>query len=348
MEISIPSLLRIKPNALYKIGKYLRKAKYKKIALFFGEGIKDLFSEQIIISLESSEIKIAHEEVVKDNDISNVFESTFSIPSGVDAMVAVGGGKVIDYCKYIAFLQQLPFISIPTSISNDGFCSPVSSLYINGKRKTLKAKIPDGVILDTKIIKDCPDRFIYSGIGDLVSNITAIRDWKMAAKLREEAVNDFAVLVSQNAVENFINYDNKDTNDIEFIRLIAGSLVMNGVSMEISKSSRPSSGSEHLISHAYDLISEKPSMHGIQVGVATYCISYVQDNGFEEIEEVLQKSGFIEYVTENPLNKEEFIKSVREGVNIKEDFYSTLSEEENIEKVLDFIENNENCKKMLV
>ena len=65
-------------------------------------------------------------------------------------------------------------MSIPTSISNDGFASPMSSIYVKGKRKSLQAKIPEAVIVDTKVVKESPARFIYSGIGDLVSNITAI------------------------------------------------------------------------------------------------------------------------------------------------------------------------------
>lgn len=39
--------------------------------------------------------------------------------------------------------------------------------------------------------------------------------------------------------------------------------------MEVSGSSRPASGSEHLISHAYDQVAARPTMHGIQVGVAS-------------------------------------------------------------------------------
>lgn len=348
MQISIPSILRIKPNALYKLGKYLRKAGMDKVAIFWGEGIKDIFYDSIYISLESSEITVSYEETISDNEISKLFESSFSLPANVEAVVAVGGGKVIDYCKYMAYIKHLPIMSVPTSISNDGFASPMSSIYVKGKRKSLKAKIPESVIVDTRVVKNSPARFIYSGIGDLVSNITAIYDWKLAVKQTEGAINDFAALVSNNAVENFMNYHNKDIADIELIRLISGSLVMNGISMEISQSSRPSSGSEHLISHAYDIYAKSPTLHGIQVGVATYCISYIQGNTqFENIKNVFEETGFFKFVEENPLDREDFIKAVDMAKNMKEDFYTILSKEGSIEKLKKFIEEDEWCKKII-
>ncbi len=348
MQISIPSILRIKPNALYKLGKYLRKANMDKVAIFWGEGIKDIFYDSIYISLESSEIMVSYEETISDNEISKLFESSFSLPANVEAIVAVGGGKVIDYCKYMAYIKHMPIMSVPTSISNDGFASPMSSIYVKGKRKSLKAKIPESVIVDTRVVKNSPARFIYSGIGDLVSNITAIYDWKLAVKQTEGAINDFAALVSNSAVENFMNYHNKDINDIELIRLISGSLVMNGISMEISQSSRPSSGSEHLISHAYDLYAKNPTLHGIQVGVATYCISYIQQNSqFENIKKVFEETGFFKFVEENPLDREDFIKAVDMAKNMKENFYTILSKEGSIENLKKFIEEDEWCKRII-
>ena len=348
MQISIPSILRIKPNALYKLGKYLRKANMDKVAIFWGEGIKDIVYDSIYLSLESSEIMVSYAETISDNEISKLFESSFSLPANVEAIVAVGGGKVIDYCKYMAYIKHLPIMSVPTSISNDGFASPMSSIYVKGKRKSLKAKIPESVIVDTRVVKNSPARFIYSGIGDLVSNITAIYDWKLAVKQTEGAINDFAALVSNSAVENFMNYHNKDINDIELIRLISGSLVMNGISMEMSQSSRPSSGSEHLISHAYDLYAKNPTLHGIQVGVATYCISYIQQNSqFENIKKVFEETGFFKFVEENPLDREDFIKAVDMAKNMKENFYTILSKEGSIENLKKFIEEDEWCKRII-
>jgi glycerol-1-phosphate dehydrogenase [NAD(P)+] len=342
MEISTPTLLRIKPNAIHKIGKYLRKEGFTRVALFYGEGLKELFSEHITISFDSSEITVIQEEIVVSNDIDNIFRQTMSIPGTVQAIVAIGGGKVIDFSKYAAFILQLPIISVPTSISNDGFASPGASLVVNGKRKSMKANIPYGVIIDTEVIKNSPERYTFSGIGDLISNYTAIYDWKLSYDATREYVNDFAVLISTNAVENMVNYKNKNIADLEFLRLICGCLVMSGVAMEVSRSSRPASGSEHLISHAYDQVAARPSLHGLQVGVATFAISWLQENKEHAIiKEVLEITGFIDYVTKNPLNREDFIKAIRHAPSIKENYYTVLSEKGKLEKLVNFVKTDD-------
>jgi len=349
MEISVPTLLRIKPNALFKIGKYLRKENFRTIALFWGEGIKDLFGSQLTISLESSEIAVRYEENVTSCELETILKKAFSLPDKIDAIVAVGGGKVIDSSKYIAFLLQLPVIAIPTSVSNDGFASPGASLYVSGKRRSLKARIPYGVVIDTEIISKSPVDFTISGIGDLISKYTAIQDWKLAWYAVQEPVNDFAVLISKNAVETMVHYNNKDINDLEFIRFICGCLVMSGIAMEVSGSSRPASGSEHLISHAYDMTASSPTLHGIQVGVATYAISAIQKNRDEAtIRKVLDDTGFFTHVMKKPLNKGDFIKAIRLAPTIKSNYYTILSEKENIESLVSFIEEDEICRQLIV
>ncbi len=338
MEIQIPTLLRIKPNAVYKIGKYLRKEHFTRIALFYGTGLKELFNEQLTISFDSSEIDVVHEQTVATNEVEEIYKSAYALPGTVQAIVAIGGGKVIDYCKYIAFILQLPIISVPTSISNDGFASPGASLLVNGKRKSQKARIPYGVVIDTEIIRKSPEYYTYSGIGDLISKYTAIYDWKLAYRMVQEPVNDFAVLISSNAVEIMVNYRKKDIKDLEFLRLICGCLVMSGVAMEVCGSSRPASGSEHLISHAYDMSAKNPSLHGIQVGIATYAVSWLQNNPeHQTIKNVLEETGFVNYVSQNPLDKEDFIEAIKSAPSVKDNYYTILSDKENVEKLVQFV-----------
>jgi glycerol-1-phosphate dehydrogenase [NAD(P)+] len=347
MEILVPSLLRIKPHALYKIGKYMRKDVFNNVALFFGEGIKDLLFNQIQISFESSEIKILYEEVVSTNNIDDAFASAKKLPGRTKAIIAIGGGMAVDYCKYVSFITQLPLISVPTIISNDGFCSPLSSLTVNERRKTVKTAIPYGVIVDTEIIKSAPEKFIYSGIGDLFCKITALYDWKLSFNKTGEYVNDFAIVISQNAVDTFRYYQNKSFDNPEYLGIIASSLLMNGIAMEIARSSRPASGSEHLISHAYDKYAQKPSHHGLQVGVASYAVSYLQKITHERVKDVIQDTGFYDFISKNKLNKEDFITAINHASEIKEDFYTILSEKDSIERLTEFVETDELMKNML-
>jgi glycerol-1-phosphate dehydrogenase [NAD(P)+] len=347
MEIVVPSLLRIKPNALFKLGKYLRSEGFANIALLYGEGLKPLFNATIEVSMASSEIKVAYEGVATSNDIEAIFQESLAMPQKLDAIVAVGGGKVIDYCKYLALIRQTPLVSVPTLISNDGFASPFSSLVIKGARRTVKTVIPHSVILDTDIIRKAPEAFHYSGIGDLFCKFTSVFDWKLAFKKRGEDVNDFAAIICRNAADTFFYYPDKDPQNLEFQRVVASSLLMAGIAMEIAGSSRPASGSEHLISHAYDRIAAKPSLHGLQVGVASYAVSHVQGETFELVKKSIEDSGFLAFMEKHPLNRAEFIEAVKFAPNVKEDFYTILSERGAMEKLLAFIEQDELMRRML-
>lgn len=340
MEIAVPSLLRIKPGALNKIGKYLRNKGYRKIGLFLSDGIRDIVEPAVTISLESSEIRIAHEVIVTDNQISDVMDSAFDIPGEAEALVAIGGGKAIDFCKYIAFISHLPLITVPTSLSNDGFCSPLSSLYVRGKRRSLRTRIPDGVIVDTLLASGAPERFLLSGSGDLISNVTAIQDWKEAFYEQGVAVNDFAVLVASQAVDTLLNLPNKDINNPEFVGVLAGGLVMSGVAMEICGSSRPSSGSDHLVSHAYDLTANDPSLHGIQVGIAALGIAILQQNRPDVLRDFAEAIGLADYVRSNPLEKAAFLEAIEKAPEMKKNFWSVLSVPENRRKLADLVEND--------
>jgi glycerol-1-phosphate dehydrogenase [NAD(P)+] len=345
-QISIPSMLKIGECEINYLGVYLREFMFENIACFFSDGIEELFGKQIFNSFKTSDINVIHKETISQINIESVIHTAFSIPKSINALVGIGGGKALDYSKYCAYILGLPFISIPTSISNDGFCSPVSSLLVEGKRKTVNSSIPYGVVVDIDIIKTSPDSCIYSGIGDLISKITAGWDWKEAVKLGKDSFNDFAYLISQNTVIDFLNYQNQDIRSPQFLYHLTNALLMNGLAMEISGSSRPASGSEHLISHALDMISPSYRMHGLQVGTATYICSYVQDNQFGLVKDFLTNTGFFDYMYKNPMNKKEMIEAVRLAPGIKEDFFTVLSFPDNIEKVINFINKDSVCKKL--
>ncbi|MDD3149808.1 MAG: iron-containing alcohol dehydrogenase family protein [Candidatus Gastranaerophilales bacterium] len=346
-QISIPSILKIGSGEINNLGKYLKENNFPEIACFFSEGIEELFGEEISKSLKEADIKILHKNVISDISIENIMHNAFEIPKKVDALIGIGGGKALDYAKYCAHVLKLPFISIPTSTSNDGFCSPNSSLLVQGKRKSVHASIPYGVIVDIDIIKSSPDSCIYSGIGDLISKITAEWDWQEATKRGEQNFNDFGYLISQNSVMDFLCYQSIQIKEEKFLYNLVVALLMNGLSMEIAGSSRPASGSEHLISHTLDKIAKNPQMHGLQVGIATYLCSYLQNNQFDVVKKFLCSTKFFDFVQQNPLDKEDFINAVKQARCAKEDFYTILSEDKMIEKAIKFINTDEILNKLL-
>ncbi len=337
--INIPALLKIGHGKIHKIGKYLFDRKYIKVAIFFSDGIESLVADDLYSGFELFDIQVVCKDTINDIGIENIIHTAFKIPSDTNVLLGIGGGKALDYSKYCAHVLKLPFISVPTSVSNDGFCSPNASLLVSGKRKSVKSTMPYGIVADLDIISKAPEMTLYSGVGDIISKITALWDWKQAFLKKKDDYSDFAALISNNSLD-ILTCDNlHNPKDNEFQYRLVNSLVLSGIAMEIAGYSRPASGSEHLISHALDNVSKCPKMHGLQVGVATYLCSLLQNNKAELVKDFLLKTGFINFVSES-FDKKEFIEAIKQAPSVKENYYTVLSEEDSFEKALNFIDND--------
>ena len=276
-------------------------------------------------------------------DINDIVELAFGISIKTQAIVGIGGGKVIDVAKYAAYLRKMPFISIPTSASSDGFSSSSASLLVEGKRTSVPARLAYGIIVDTDVIKSAPDKFIYSGIGDLVSKITALYDWLYEDEQGYDTLNDFAMMIAKKAVNSFVrtSFESKSIKDDLFLRELVDSLAMSGIANEIAGNSAPSSGSEHLISHALDKILEVPQLHGIQVGLATYLMSLVQNHRYKRIHTIFTDTGFFDYASTLNLKREDFMKAIDLAPSIKPYRHTYIHEERYRERAKEILREDE-------
>jgi glycerol-1-phosphate dehydrogenase [NAD(P)+] len=321
-QTTIPSLVRVKPGALDRLGIYAERQEFNKIALFVSHDLDERLLRRLTVSLRESKIEIVLETRVDSIRFETVTDLFRDCPRNVDAIIGCGGGKALDVGKYIAFLWRLPYFSVPTSLSNDGFCSSQSSLTIEGRRHSLPAVMPFGVVLDTAVCMNAPTILWHSGVGDLVSKFTAVTDWKTAFHKTGIPVDDFAALVSDASVYQFMA---RPKRDLEGSRLLGTALLLNGIAMSICGSSRPASGSEHLISHALDSLSKRPRLHGLQVGVATYLVSLLQGQYSSSIAELFDTTGFWQAIANDPFDRAEWLDACRLAPTIKPDFYTVLS-----------------------
>lgn len=328
-KIAIPSILEVGKNNINNVGTLIKKGMFKKVSVCFGDGIYELFGETIKKSLIEANIEIQNIETIVNINFDEISKKAFELPNDVDALIGIGGGKAIDAVKYMSFLKKMPFISIPTSTSNDGFASSGASLLVNNKRISLPAKTPYGIIVDIDVIKGAPEKFIYSGIGDLVSNITALYDWKFEEENGKTIVDDFATMISKKAVNSFVRTEFKGIKDDLFLKELVDSLTLNGISMEIAGDSSPASGAEHLISHALDKFLENPQLHGVQVGIATYIMAKVQNHRAKRIKTILEETGFFEYVKTLKMKKDDFKKAIDLAPSIKPGRYTYIHVKEN-------------------
>jgi glycerol-1-phosphate dehydrogenase [NAD(P)+] len=334
-QTAIPSLVRVKPGALARLGVYAERHHFKTVLLFFSGDLKSTLKDSAVASLQKSRIQILQQVPIDSASFEKAVELFEQLPAQADAIIGLGGGKALDVAKYLAFLAKLPYLAVPTSLSNDGICSPQSSLTVGGRRRSLPSTMPHGVIIDTEVCMGAPEILWHSGVGDLVAKFTAVTDWKLAFHAKGTVVDDFAALLSDASVYQFLG---RPQRDLEGMKLLGTTLLLNGISMAIGGSSRPASGSEHLISHALDDLSKRPRLHGLQVGVATYLVSLLQRQHSELIGQLFEVSGFWKAIAQDPFDRSEWLEAVRKAPSIKIDFYTILSERDclpEVERALD-------------
>ncbi len=320
-RIAIPTLVRMKVGALARLGIYLSRFGLKRIAVLQSAGLPAELVSTAKQSLSQHDCDLTEWIDIDDHSFIHTVNRINSLRGRPQALVGLGGGKALDVAKYVAFLAKLPYFAVPTSLSNDGFSSPQSSLTVNGKRRSFAAAMPFGIVVDTQVCMQAPTILSLSGIGDLASKFTAIHDWKLAFHHQGEPVNDFAALLSDGSVHAFMARPNLD---VIGMRLLATSLMLNGIAMEVCGSSRPASGSEHLISHALDEITSKPRLHGIQVGVASYLVSLLQGLNVAAIDQLFEATGFWQAVFDDPFPVNDWFKAIQLAPTIKPDFFTIL------------------------
>ena len=321
-QIAIPTLVRVKPGAAGRVGLYARRHGFNEIVVLHSADLHRDLMQRLCDGLKAEGIGVLHRWPVQEASFEQARELFPRMPARARAIIGYGGGKALDVAKYVAFLTRLPYIAVPTSLSNDGFCSPQSSLTLEGHRKSLPSAMPFGVALDTEICLAAPEILWLSGVGDLVAKLTAVADWKLAFNAVGTLVDDFAALLSDATVFQFIA---RPTRDIEGVRLLGTSLMLNGIAMEVCGSSRPASGSEHLISHALDSLGGRPRLHGLQVGVAAYLVSLLQGQNSAAIADLFTRTGFWDAVAANPFRRTDWLEALRRAPAIKQDFYTVLS-----------------------
>ncbi|MFG3368841.1 iron-containing alcohol dehydrogenase family protein [Streptomyces sp. NPDC090032] len=230
-----------------------------------------------------------------------------------DAVVGLGGGKIIDCAKFAAARVGLPLVAVATNLSHDGLCSPVATLDNDAGRGSYGVPNPIAVVIDLDIIREAPVRFVRSGIGDALSNISAIADWELAARERDEDIDGLAAAMARQAGEAVLRHPG-GVGDDAFLQVLAEGLVLTGIAMSVSGDSRPASGACHEINHAFDLLFPKrAASHGEQCGLGAAFAMFLRGAREESLYmvEVLRRHGL-------PVTPEEIGFTVDEFVQVVE------------------------------
>lgn len=228
-----------------------------------------------------------------------------------DFLIGIGGGSKIDLAKMAAKDLGKEFIAVPTSASHDGIASGRASIKDKSGPLSLDAKVPLGVVADTSIIVQAPYRLLASGCADVISNSTAVKDWEYARKLRGEEFSRSAYSLAVYTAETIIdNADLIKPNMEESVWVAIRPIIISGVSMAVAGSSRPTSGSEHMFSHAMDLIAPGKALHGEQCGVGSIMMMYLHGGDWQRIRDALLKIGAPTSARELGVSKETIIEAL--------------------------------------
>jgi glycerol-1-phosphate dehydrogenase [NAD(P)+] len=268
-------------------------------------------------------------EIVKEASKKEVERLDESIPMDITFVVSVGGGKVIDVGKLLAYQAKVPFVSVPTAPSHDGVASERVSLKDGEVFHSLKARVPIAIIADIDILKNAPYKLIASGGADVISNYTAVQDWKLA-KERGEYYSEYAAALSLLSSEIVLRSAELIRKKEERgIRNLVEALISSSISMSLVQSSRPASGSEHMFSHALDQLKFQAginkSLHGEQCGIGSILFAYLQGQDWERIRNGLKALGAPTTAEEMDIDKEMFIEAMLRAKDVR-DRYTILNE----------------------
>ncbi len=261
---------------VHKVGEILEKGNFpKKIYIVTDENAMRV-SEGILESLAGFEYEL---KVYPDMRYAYLSTSKeiMEAAQDFDGILSIGTGSVNDVCRYAAAQADKAFAIFATAPSMDGFASDSAPLIENNFKISYACRQPSVVIADTDILAASPVELKAAGFGDILGKYVGIVDWKVAHWTVNEYYCENIVALVKKAVADVVAMADKIiVSDPEAAKAVMDSLILTGCAMQLAHSSRPASGSEHVVSHFWEIHKLEngiwPDFHGKKVGIATLIV----------------------------------------------------------------------------
>jgi glycerol-1-phosphate dehydrogenase [NAD(P)+] len=324
--IPSPLAVEVRSGAVDALGPLLADRRISAgghVAVVVGTGIGEEIAARAAGTLPEADVR--H---VDGGSVETAMSLARELRAGFyDAVVGIGGGRTLDTAKYAASLSGLPLVAVATSLAHDGIASPVSSLYEeSGRKSSIGVQMPIAVVVDLDYVKRSAPEMRRSGVGDTLSNLSAIADWRLAASERGEEVDGIAVTFAQTAALAVLHRTD-GIDDEEFLMVLADALILSGLAMATAGSSRPCSGADHEIVHAIDhLHPQLGPNHGELAGAAALFATWLRgdEQVAAEIDACLIRHGLPRLPGDLGLTEEEFAAVVAEAPNTRPDRFTIL------------------------
>ncbi len=325
-KIQLPREIHTGAGIIEETGSICRDLMFEgNVLVVSGPNTLKIGGERAIASLQDCGFNVDTHIIEKASEdyVKQVQEKS----KDVSVVLGVGGGKIIDSAKLASTRNRIGFISVPTAASHDGISSPRASIKNDKGSVSLEAQAPIGVIADTEIISKAPFKLLAAGCGDIVSNYTAVLDWKLAHRLLNEVYSDSAAALSlMTAKMTLDSADAIKEGHIESAAIVVKALISSGMAISIAGTSRPASGSEHKFSHALDIIAPKPALHGEQCGVGTIIMMYLHGKDWKYIRDTLKTIKAPTTANELGIDSEYIIEALGIAHSIRNERYTILGD----------------------
>ncbi|TVP72070.1 MAG: iron-containing alcohol dehydrogenase [Nitriliruptor sp.] len=325
--VATPIAIVVRPGAVEALAPLLSDGRISsggKVALVVSPGRGDAIGARLLEQLPRARVI-----PVEGGTLDGALELMSRLREDFyDAVVGIGGGRTLDVGKYAASMAGLPFVSVSTTLTHDGVASPVASLENRGRKASYGVHVPIAVFVDIDEVRSAPAEHLASGVGDVLSNLSAIADWELARSVRGEAVDGLSVSLARSAAEAVID---AEPGSDRFLTIVADSLIMSGLSMMVAGTSRPCSGACHEISHALDAYHGSPGLHGAQVALGALFASWlragegIEDGGlFERLDVALRVHGLPRTPAALDITSAQFSAAVIDAPRTRPDRFTVL------------------------
>lgn len=231
--------------------------------------LKDAGFDAILLKFEREE------ELVPDQ--RTIGELLLTIQPETEFLVAVGSGSITDTCRVNAMRCHLPFVSVGTAASMDGYTSVVAPLILNGVKIHRAGPCPEIILCDLDVLATAPVKMVRSGVGDVLGKYIAIADWQIGNIINDEPYCHTCGEIVLEAVDKLLaNIPDILNRTEKGMKVLIEGLLLAGITIMIVGHTRAVASVEHNIGHFIEMktlekFGKTPS-HGTTVGVATLLV----------------------------------------------------------------------------
>ena len=256
---------------------------YNNILIVADENTFAAAGDKTILAIEGKSIEkliFSGKEILVPNEsaIKTVTEKL----DDAEIIVGIGSGVIQDLCKYVSFFHNTPYVIVATAPSMDGYASNGAAMITDGMKVTYSAGLPIAIIGDVDVLKNAPIDMIKAGYGDVIGKFSALNDWKLSHLINNEYFCDYIYNLTYEQINATLDLAvGILKREEKSIKALMEALVVIGILMSFAGSSRPASGSEHHLSHFFEITgiinSEEYFPHGIDVTYSTVITSKIRE-----------------------------------------------------------------------